>query len=134
MQQALQTLLELLLVLFRLPKDTKQSVIDKAKQNIEDHKALIATAHGDSELNHPNTLTLIDDLTEVAATSDPDDEYAETPSDLLEEEQGEDDTDAEGKAEEATSNGEEQEEEKKPKKALIKKSKPEIKAKPKHQH
>lgn len=89
MQPALQKLLELLLVLLRLPKDAPQEAIDKAKQNLEDHKALIDTSHGDSELNHPDSLSVVDDLIEVAATSDPDEEYAETPADLVEQEEPE---------------------------------------------
>lgn len=131
MQQALEKLLELLLVLLRIPKNAPPAVIAEAKQAIEDHKATIDTMHGDSELAHPNVTTLIDDLTEIAATSDPDEEYSETPEPSAEEEESEpaEESEPEKKPTEGEEEADEAEEDEKekPKKKLIKKEKPAIK-------
>lgn len=109
MKNALQELLTLLIALVRIPAD-EEDAIAAQKQKIEDHKALINTAHGDSELNDPTIIELIDDLTEVAATATPDPEYAEVPEEVEAEQEGE--TEGEGEAEEATNDGSEEEGEK----------------------
>lgn len=79
MKQALIELLTLILALQRLPKSASPEVIQAAKDKIDEHKGVIDTMHGDSELNDPEVVEVIDDLVEVAATSEPDAEYAETP-------------------------------------------------------
>lgn len=81
-------LLQLLLTLLRTPVKAKDE-IEAVSQEIKNHQALINTAHGDSELNDPQVKDLIDDLTTVAAESEPDEEYAEIPTELPELEQAE---------------------------------------------
>lgn len=89
MKEALVQLLTLLLALARTPTDQKES-IEAQKAKLQEQRDTIDTMHGDSELAEPEVTDLLDDLTEVVATSEPDEEYAEVPEEEVEGEAEED--------------------------------------------
>jgi len=85
MKQQYLLLLGALLALARTPKgeDESEDSIATQKDNIQLIRDEIDTLHGDEEFNDPEVKDLIDDLIEVAGSSEPDTEYAEFPAEVV---------------------------------------------------
>lgn len=99
MKDKLIALLTLLLALMRTPTSETAS-IEKQKKAIKLKRDEIDTMHGDEDFNSAEISELIDDITEVASTSEPDSEYAEVPDTEEAEESSEEEEPAEEEEEE----------------------------------
>lgn len=70
-----------LLALSRTPKgqDESEASIDEQKARIQQVRDEINTMHGDELINDEEVQVLLNDMVEIAATSEPDADYAEFP-------------------------------------------------------
>lgn len=110
MKDKLIVLFTLILALARTPKDQDEH-IDKQKKKIQEVRDEIDTLHGDEDFNSDEVSELINDIITVAATSEPDEEYAEIPADTDDDADTEDgEGEAEAKAEPEDEDGEAEEE------------------------
>jgi len=109
MKDKLLLLLSCLLALMRTPPDEAKS-IKSQKKNIKLLRDEINTFHGDDDIASEEASELIDDLIEVGASSQPDDEYSEVPK-IEPDAEDEDEAEAEAEPDKPEADAEDEDEE-----------------------